>query len=86
MRSRWLHPITQRSPPSVSLAGFIIPGGYLPCHGVAARAIALAAKTGLAGPIVRQDARGFGGRLAKPRSGLPLRSRGEGPWGGPEAT
>ena len=29
MRSRWLHPITQRSPPSVSLAGFIIPGGYL---------------------------------------------------------
>ena len=29
MRSRWLHPITQRSPPSVSLAGFVIPGGYL---------------------------------------------------------
>ena len=29
MRSRWLHPITQRSPPSVSLAGFVDPGSYL---------------------------------------------------------
>ena len=29
MRSRWLHVITQRSPPSVSLAGFVFPGGYL---------------------------------------------------------
>ena len=40
----------------------------------------------LAGPVVRQDARGLGGRLAKPRSGLPLLSRGEEPWGGSEAT
>ena len=44
------------------------------------------AKTGLAGPVVRQDAQGLGGRLAKPLSGLPTLCGGEGPWGEPEAT
>ena len=49
------------------------------------RRSAAGAKTGRAGPIVRQDARGLGGRLDKRFRRECLPRRGEGPWGGPEA-